>query len=79
MRGALHHLPELVGVDSERLAVNHAKALEGWHTPNGLLELLKQNEDEAYAKLKVEPMPYIDPGYRRAAIVSVETARSRQA
>jgi type I restriction enzyme R subunit len=53
---------------------NLAKALEGWHTPNGLLDLLKQNEDEAYAKLKVEPMPYIDREYQRAAILSVESA-----
>jgi type I restriction enzyme R subunit len=53
---------------------NHAKPLEGWHTPNGLVDLLKQNEDEAYAKLKVEPMPYIDRDYQRAAILSVESA-----
>ncbi|HTA89124.1 MAG TPA: type I restriction-modification system endonuclease [Polyangiaceae bacterium] len=53
---------------------NHSKPLEGWHTPEGLLDLLKQNEDEAYAKLKVEPMPYIDRDYQRAAILSVESA-----
>jgi len=57
-----------------RRAQNLAKPLEGWHTPDGLLALLKQNEDEAYAKLKVEPMPYIDRDYQRAAILSVEDA-----
>ena len=53
---------------------NHPIALPSWYTPNGLVDLLKQNEDEAYAKLKVEPMPYIDRDYQRAAILSVESA-----
>jgi type I restriction enzyme R subunit len=51
---------------------NHPAALEGWYTPAGLLDLLKQNVDEAYAKLKVEPMPYIDREYQRNAILAVE-------
>jgi type I restriction enzyme R subunit len=51
---------------------NHSVPLEGWYTPEGLLDLLKQNEDEAYAKLKVEPMPYIDREYQQNAILSVE-------
>jgi type I restriction enzyme, R subunit len=33
---------------------------------------LKQNLDEAYAKLKVEPMPYIERDYQKSAILAVE-------
>ena len=51
---------------------NHPVALEGWYTPEGLLDLLKQNVDDAHAKLKVEPMPYIDRDYQRLAIHAVE-------
>lgn len=56
-----------------RRAQNHPVALEGWYTPEGLLDLLKQNVDDAHAKLKVEPMPYIDRDYQRRAILSVES------
>ncbi|AKV04339.1 Type I restriction-modification system, restriction subunit R [Labilithrix luteola] len=55
-----------------RRAQNHPVALEGWYTPEGLLDLLKQNVDDAHAKLKVEPMPYIDRDYQRRAILAVE-------
>jgi type I restriction enzyme R subunit len=55
-----------------RRSENHPVPLEGWYTPEGLLDLLRQNVDEAYAKLKVEPMPYIDRDYQRNAILAVE-------
>jgi type I restriction enzyme R subunit len=55
-----------------RRSENHPAALEGWYTPEGLVDLLKQNVDEAHAKLKVEPMPYIDREYQRSAILAVE-------
>jgi type I restriction enzyme R subunit len=55
-----------------RRAQNHPVALEGWYTPEGLLDLLRQDVDDAYAKLKVEPMPYIDRDYQRKAILAVE-------
>jgi type I restriction enzyme R subunit len=55
-----------------RRADNHPAPLEGWYTPEGLLDLLKQNVDDAYAKLKVEPMPYIERDYQRNAILAVE-------
>jgi type I restriction enzyme R subunit len=55
-----------------RRAKNHPVPLEGWYTPEGLLDLLKQDEDDAYARLKVEPMPYIDREYQRNAILAVE-------
>jgi type I restriction enzyme R subunit len=51
---------------------NHPVPLEGWYTPEGLLDLLKQDVDAAYAKLKVEPMPYIEREYQRSAILAVE-------
>ncbi len=57
-----------------RRAQNHPVALEGWYTPEGLLDLLNQNVDDAHAKLKVEPMPYIDRDYQRRAILAVEGA-----
>jgi len=55
-----------------RRAENHPVPLEGWYTPEGLVDLLRQNVDEAYAKLKVEPMPYIEREYQRNAILAVE-------
>jgi type I restriction enzyme R subunit len=55
-----------------RRAQNHPVALEGWYTPEGLLDLLRQDVDDAYARLKVEPMPYIDREYQRNAILAVE-------
>lgn len=48
-----------------RRSANHAVPLEGWYTPEGLIELLRQDVDEALALLKVEPMPYIDRSYQR--------------
>jgi type I restriction enzyme R subunit len=51
---------------------NHSVALEGWYTPEGLLDLLKQDVDDAHAKLKLEPMPYIERGYQREAILAIE-------
>jgi type I restriction enzyme R subunit len=55
-----------------RRSANHAVPLEGWYTPEGLLDLLKQDVDDAYAKLKVEPMPYIDREYQKNAIHAIE-------
>lgn len=55
-----------------RRANNHPVALEGWYTPEGLHDLLRQDVDDAYARLKVEPMPYIDRDYQRDAILAVE-------
>jgi len=55
-----------------RRAENHPVPLEDWYTPEGLVDLLKQNVDEAHAKLKLEPMPYMDREYQRNAILAVE-------
>lgn len=55
-----------------RRSTNLSHALEGWYTPDGLLDLLKQDVDAAHEKLKTEPMPYIDRDYQRGAILAVE-------
>ena len=57
-----------------RRATNTSRALESWYTPQGLLELLRQDQDKAHAQLEVDPMPYIDRGYQRDAILAVEHA-----
>ncbi len=59
-----------------RRAANHPKALEGWYSPEGLLDLLKQDVDDAHARLENEPMPYIDREYQKKAIRAVEKGLS---
>jgi type I restriction enzyme, R subunit len=53
---------------------NLGHALDGWHTPEGLVELLKRDEAKADAGLKEEPFNYGFPlrPYQRAAIQAVE-------
>ena len=58
-------------LDARRPA-NHPVPLEDWYTPEGLLDRLKQDIDDAHAKLDTEPMPYIDRDYQRNAILAVE-------
>jgi type I restriction enzyme R subunit len=48
-------------LDARRPA-NHPVPLEGWYTPEGLLDLLKLDVDDAYAKLKVEAPNCDHPG-----------------
>jgi type I restriction enzyme, R subunit len=57
-----------------RRPTNHSHALDGWHSPEGLLARLKQNEGKADAGLKVEPFQYGFPlrPYQREAIQAVE-------
>ena len=55
---------------------NHPGALDGWHTPAGLLDMLKQDIDAASAALAVEPftaLGFLRP-YQREAIRAVEGA-----
>ncbi len=45
-----------------RKSTNHPKALQSWHSPEGLLNLLSSDVDEAHKKLKEEPYQYLqDP------------------
>jgi len=58
-----------------RRPTNHGHALDGWHTPSGLVALLKRDEAKADAGLKAEPFNYGFPlrPYQRAAIQAVES------
>lgn len=59
-----------------RRADSHGRALEGWHTPEGLSILLKRDEQEAHQQLSTTPFTYgfaVRP-YQQAAIQAVETA-----
>jgi type I restriction enzyme R subunit len=57
-----------------RRPTNHGHALDGWHTPDGLMALLKRDEAKADAGLKTEPFNYGFPlrPYQRQAIQAVE-------
>jgi type I restriction enzyme R subunit len=57
-----------------RRAQNVAHALDGWYTPEGLLDLLKRNEGQADAKLAAEPIEFGFPlrPYQRQAIQAVD-------
>ncbi|MDR2215110.1 MAG: type I restriction-modification system endonuclease, partial [Nevskiaceae bacterium] len=59
-----------------RRAQNVRKALESWHSPNGLAELLKQDIDSATSALDDMPMQFDFPlrAYQREAILAVEKA-----
>jgi len=58
-----------------RRPTNHGHALDVWHTPSGLVALLKRDEAKADAGLKAEPFNYGFPlrPYQRAAIQAVES------
>ena len=52
-----------------------SKPLEGWHTPEGLAAMLKQDIDKAQEQLKTEPTQYLGlRDYQLAAIRAVESA-----
>ena len=58
-----------------RRPTNHARALEAWFTPDGLVDLLKQDVAKAEVALATEPMPSIvDRAYQHAAIRAIEKA-----
>ncbi len=58
-----------------RLPTNHSRPLEGWYTPEGLLDLLDLDVQEAESKLQTEPMDYLPlRDYQQNAIKAVEDA-----
>lgn len=58
-----------------RRSTNHARALEGWYTPDGLSKLLKQDKAAAEDRLAAEPADYLPlRDYQRDAIAAVERA-----
>ncbi len=62
-----------------RRGINHGHALDGWHTPDGLRDLLKRDEARADAGLKLEPFNYGFPlrPYQKNAIQAVEAGIAR--
>lgn len=54
---------------------NHGHALDGWYTPEGLLSLLKRDEDKSHQKLTEEAFEYGFPirYYQQDAIRAVES------
>jgi len=61
-----------------RIATNHPRPLNGWHTPEGLMALLEMNEQEAAGKLKKEPTDYLNlRGYHYEAIRAVESGLAK--
>ena len=58
-----------------RRGTNHPRPLRDWYCPEGLAELLNQDEDEAQSKLQAEPLDYLGlRDYQYRAIQSVENA-----
>ena len=56
-----------------RRTTNHPRPLEGWYTPQGLLDLLSQNIAESDQKLQTESSSYLPlRDYQHAAIAAVE-------
>jgi type I restriction enzyme, R subunit len=55
---------------------NHGRALDGWYTPEGLVDLLKRDEGQANEQLKAEPFNYGFRlrDYQQSAIQTVEAA-----
>ncbi|NOY94137.1 MAG: type I restriction-modification system endonuclease [Deltaproteobacteria bacterium] len=58
-----------------RLPTNLPRALDGWHTPEGLSQLLAQDHQAAYQKLEADPVENLGLRYYQdAAIRAVERA-----
>lgn len=63
-----------------RHSANTKRALPGFHTPEGLLDLLKRSKEAAMAKLQAEPFGYLKlRDYQQKAISAVENALSNEA
>lgn len=61
-----------------RKTQNRSRALDGWYSPEGLIDLLKQDLDSATNNLSVSPMEYLPlRDYQRIAIRKVEEALAR--
>lgn len=64
-----------------RRATNHPRPLRHWRSPQGLLDLLAQDHEQADTKLKTEPSDYLPlRTYQHAALAAVENgiAEGRQ-
>lgn len=62
-----------------RSPANTKRPLPNFHTPDGLLDLLKRDKETAQQKLKAEPFGYLKlRDYQQKAIVAVENALARE-
>ncbi len=62
-----------------RHPANTKRALQTFHTPKGLLDLLKRSKEAAQEKLKSEPFRYLKlRDYQQKAIKAVESALARE-
>ncbi|WP_457394667.1 type I restriction-modification system endonuclease [Roseateles sp. P5_E1] len=77
-RPYLRQLAEQSGVwfCDVRRPENLGHALDGWHTPEGLLALLQRDEDQAHAELAQAPFDYGFPlrPYQQRAILATEAS-----
>lgn len=63
-----------------RHASNTKRALQSFHTPAGLIDLLKRSKEDAEKKLKTEPFGYLKlREYQQKAILAVEDTLTRDA
>src|SRR5205823_6415529 len=54
---------------------NHPRALQSWYTPEGLRDLLRQDQDKAQEALRAEPTDYLGlRDYQIDAIKALEVA-----
>ena len=76
-RPFLRQLAEKSGIwfRDARRSTNHPRALEGWHTPAGLSDMLDQDTAAADAKLAAEKSDYLPlRDYQHDAVRAVEAA-----
>ena len=58
---------------------NTKRALQKFHTPEGLLDLLKRSKEDAEQKLKTEPFGYLKVrDYQQKAIIAVENTLAKE-
>ena len=62
-----------------RCPANTRRALPSFHTPEGLLDLLKRSKEAAQKKLQAEPFGYLKlRDYQQKAIVAVENTLAKE-
>lgn len=78
-RPAIKQSPEASGIwfRDVRQPFHQARAIEGFHAPDGLLDLLQRSKEDAEAKLREEGMAYLQlRPYQQRAVEAVEAALS---
>jgi len=58
-----------------RRSTNHPRPLQAWYTPQGIIEILQQDQDKSEARLRKEPFGYLGlRDYQIRAVNKVEEA-----